>query len=261
MGSETPVRNQFGTIVGLQSKEEADTVQATLDASMQAVGAIPEVAPPSSIPTKRILPPPPSLRIEMIALVVVLVAVGLTFLSKGKSPVPQVIIPTLTAAPTRTPRPTMTPTNIIPINPRLVALSSITVYGDYDEETKIGSSPEGVSCTIAGQSPDGKWVYLICPAPTNKVWAKVEDLELTAEQRSVLLDSRIVSRVVPTVPAFSPSPVQGAGPSLAFCADRSSIWGTTHQCASTQAAADALADSEIERINGTAVAINQGATH
>ena len=45
MGSETPIRNQFGTIIGLQPKDETEHVQATLDASMQAVGAIPEVRP------------------------------------------------------------------------------------------------------------------------------------------------------------------------------------------------------------------------
>lgn len=257
MGSETPIRNQFGTIIGLQPKDETDTVQATLDASMQAVGAIPEVAPPSAPPAKRPLPPPPSLRIEMIALVVVLVAVGLTFLSKRNNPTPQIVMPTVTAAPTRTPRPTVTPTDIIPLNPRSVTLPAIALYGDYDEATKIGNAPEGLECFLTGQSPDRNWAYLECPAPTNYVWAKIEDLNLTADQRSVLLDSRVVGRIVPTVPAFSPPSTQGTGPALAFCADRSSIWGTTHQCAPTQAAADALADSEIAAINGTAVALQK----
>jgi hypothetical protein len=256
MGSETPIRNQFGTIIGLQPKEEADQVQATLDASMQAVGAMPEVAPPSAPPTKRPLPPPPSLRIEIIALVVTLVVVGFTFLPKRNNPAPSVSMPA-TAAPTRTPLPTVTPTDLIPINPHLVTLSAVALYGDYDEDTKIGSAPENLACTIAGQSPDGKWVYLICPAPTNKVWAKVADLGLTAEQRSVLLDSRIVSHVVPTVGAFIPPSTQGSGPSLAFCAERSSIWGKTRQCAATQAAADALADSDIGAINATAEAIRK----
>jgi hypothetical protein len=257
MGSETPIRNQFGTIVGLQPKEEADAVQATLDASMQAVGAIPEVPPPTAPPTKRPLPPPPSLRIEMIALVVTLVVVGFTFLPRRTSPAPQVSAPTVTAVPTRTLRPTVTLTNIIPINPHLVKLSAVVLYGDYDEVTKIGAAPEGLDCIIAGQSPDGLWIYLSCPAPTNKVWAKVSELELTAEQRSALMDSRIISRIVPTVPAFSPPAPQGSGPALAFCADRESIWGKTHQCGPTQAAADALADSEIGKLNATAVALNK----
>src|SRR5262249_6315194 len=162
------IRNQFGTIIGLSPKEEADAVQATLDASMQAVGALPEVAPPSTPPRKRPLPPLPSLRIEVIALVVTLVAVGVAFLSNQNNPAPQVTMPTASAAPTRTPRPTVTPT-IIPLNPRRVTLPAITLYGDYDEATKIGSAPEGVVCTLAGQSPDGMWVYLACPAPTNNV--------------------------------------------------------------------------------------------
>jgi hypothetical protein len=257
MGSETPIRNQFGTIIGLQPKDEADQVQATLDASMQAVGAIPEVAPPTVPPTKRPLPPPPSLRIEIIALVVTLVVVGLTFLPKRSSPAPQVSIPTVTTGPTRTPRPNVTPTNIIPINPRSVTLSTGFLYGDYDEEARIGAAPEGLTCTISGQSPDGKWAYLDCPAPTGQVWAKVPELELSADQRSALLDTRIVSRIVPTVPAFSPPAPQGSGPSLAFCADRSSIWGKTHQCGPTQAAADALADGDMGRINATAEAIQK----
>src|SRR6476661_272189 len=113
MGSETPIRNQFGTIIGLQPKEEADQVQATLDASMQAVGAIPEVTPPTAPPTKRPLPPPPSVRIEMIALVVTLVVVGFTFLP-GRSAPQHSSAPTITAGPTRTPRPSITPTNTSP---------------------------------------------------------------------------------------------------------------------------------------------------
>jgi hypothetical protein len=139
-----------------------------------------------------------------------------------------------------------------------VTLSAVALYGDYDEDTKIGAAPENIACTIAGQSPDGKWAHLICPAPTNKVWAKVADLGLTADQRSVLLDSRIVSHVVPTVGAFSPpSAPQGQGSSLAFCAERSSIWGKTQQCGSTQNAADALADGELGRINATAEALQR----
>jgi len=171
MGSETPIRNQFGTIIGLQPKEETDQVKATLEASMQAVGAIPEVQPPTTAPAKRPLPSPPSLRIELITAVVVLVAVALTFLSRGSRTPPPIRMPTVTAAPTATPRPTMTPTNIIPINPRSVTLAAVTLYGDYDEETKIGAAPEGLVCTITGQSPDGLWAYLECPGPTDHVWA------------------------------------------------------------------------------------------
>jgi hypothetical protein len=254
MGSQTPVRDQLGTIIGLQPKEETDTVQATLDASMQAVGAMPEVAPPSAPPAKRPLPPPPSLRIEIIAAVVMLVVVIFAFLPGRRSAPAPIALPSPTIPPTTTP--TTTPTNIIAINPRAVTLSTAMLYGDYEESTKIGSAPEGLVCTISGQSPDGKWVFLSCPAPTNRVWAEVDDLELTAEQRSVLLDARIVSHATHTVPAFSsPSAPQQQGPSLAFCADRSSIWGKTRQCAATQSAADALADGEIVKINATAEAL------
>ena len=42
----------------------------------------------------------------------------------------------------------MTPTTIIPINPRAVTLPAITLYGDYDEVTKIGLSPEVLTCTL-----------------------------------------------------------------------------------------------------------------
>jgi hypothetical protein len=257
MSREIPIRDHLGTIIGVRPKEETDAVQATLDASMQAVGAIPEVAPPSTPATKRPLPPPPSLRIEIIALVATLVVVGFAILPKRNSPAPQVSMPTVTVAPTVTPLPRVTPTNIISINPHLVTLSSVALYGDYDEDTKIGAAPENLACTIAGQSPDGKWVYLICPTPTNKVWSKVEALELTAEQRSVLLDSRIISHIVPTVEAFSPPSALIAGPSLAFCAERSSIWGKTRQCGPTQATADALADGQIAEIDATAAAINK----
>jgi hypothetical protein len=144
-------------------------------------------------------------------------------------------------------------------SPHKVILSTIMLYGDYDEATRIGSAPSGTACTLAGQSPDGNWAYLTCPPPTNSVWAKVAELGLNAKQRDNLRDIRVISRVVPTVPAFSPpSAPLGAGLSLAFCADRSSIWGKTHQCAATQAAADALADGDMGRINATAEAIQRG---
>ncbi len=254
MASSTPVRDLAGKIVGLQDNKEVDPVQATLDASMQAVGAMPEVTPP---PTTRPLPPPPSLRIEMVALVVTLVVVGFTFLPKGNSPAPHISAPTVTAAPTGTPLPSATPTNIIPINPRAVTLSAVALYGDYDEATKIGAAPVGIACVLAGQSPDGLWAYIECPVPTGHVWAKVEDLELSAVQRDTLLDTRVIARIVPTVPAFSPSAPPGTGPALAFCADRSSIWGRTRQCGPTQAAADSLADSDIRAINAAAEALNK----
>ena len=95
----------------------------------------------------------------MIALVVVLVAVGLTFPSKRNNPTPQVIMPTVTTAPTGTPRPTVTPTNIIAINPRLVTLSSVALYEDYDEPAKIGNAPENLECFLTGQSPEVRLAF------------------------------------------------------------------------------------------------------
>jgi hypothetical protein len=175
--------------------------------------------------------------------------------TQAPSQQPTIVLPTVTAIPT--PQPTALPSVVPQANPHEVTLSAITLYGDYDDATKIGPAQSGAVCTITGQSPDGLWAWLSCPAPTGTVWAKVEDLELTADQRSLLLDTRVISRIVPTVPAFSPSVPQGSGPSLAFCADRESIWGRTHQCASTQAAADALADSEMRRINEAAEALNK----
>jgi hypothetical protein len=59
---------------------------------------------------------------------------------------------------------------------RQVTLSPITLYGDYDEDTRIGLAPAALVCTLAGQSPDGNWAYLSCPVPTNQVWAKKEQV-------------------------------------------------------------------------------------
>jgi hypothetical protein len=256
MNQFTPLRDAAGNIIGMKTKGETDPVQQVLDASMQAVGAIPEVQPPVSAPAKRPLPPTPSFRLEIVVAVICLVVVGWTFLPR-RTVAPTPISRPPTVAPTRTPRPTVIPTTIMPINPRAVTLSTGLLYGDYDEDARIGTAPEGVTCMLSGQSPDGLWAYLACPAPTGQVWARVADLELSADQRSSLMDTRIISRIVPTVPAFSPpSAPQGVGSSLAFCADRDSIWGRTHQCAATQSAADALADGEMGRINATAEAMH-----
>lgn len=62
--------------------------------------------------------------------------------------------------------------------------------------------------------------------------------------------------LLPT-PVPPPAATPQAAPALTFCADRKSIWGETHQCASSQAEADALADAEIGRINATAEAIRR----
>jgi hypothetical protein len=64
------------------------------------------------------------------------------------------------------------PTVARPPSPYQVTLPPVPLYGDYDESTRIGPAPEGLACTLSGQSPDGAWAYLTCPAPTNAVWAR-----------------------------------------------------------------------------------------
>lgn len=118
---------------------------------------------------------------------------------------------------------------------RQMELAAIRLYGDYDERSKIGPAPAGLACTLAGQARGGEWAYLACPAPTGYVWARVGDLKLTGPQRAALGGTPVLSR-----------------PELAFCADRASTWGKTHQCAESQAAADALADSAIGAIDAVA---------
>ena len=258
MGSSVPIRDLAGKIVGLRSTEETDQVQATLDASLKAVGATPtsETTLPSATQMER--PQRPSWSTITTAIAVLSIGIVVIVLFWGRTPAPSrpSAIRQVPAMVLPTPQPTTLPSITPNQNPREVTLSPITLYGDYEEHTKIGAAPTALVCTLAGQSPDGNWAYLSCPTPTNQVWAKVGDLGLTAMQRDTLMNTQVISHMVPTVPAFSsPSAPQVAGPSLAFCADRDSIWGKTHQCAATQAAADALADGEMGRINATAEAI------
>jgi len=259
MSREIPVRNQIGKIIGLRPKEDIDPVQATLDASLKAVGATPT---PETIRTPATQPETlqrPSWRAIAMGIVLLSIGIVVIVLSSSRTPAPSrqsaILQVSATALPTR--QSTALPSVVPNQNPREVTLSPITLYGDYAEQTKIGAAPAALVCSLAGQSPDGTWAYLACPMPTNDVWAKVENLHLTSMQRDTLMNTPVISRMVPTVPAFSPpSAPQGAGLSLAFCADRDSIWGKTHQCATTQAAADALADGEMGRINATAEAIH-----
>jgi hypothetical protein len=259
MSREIPLRNEIGKIIGLRPKADIDPVQATLDASLKAVGAMPTTEttlPPATQPetSQR-----PSWRAIAMAIAVLSIGIVLIvlFSSRALTPSQPSAILQVPATALPTPQPTALPSIVPNKNPQEVTLSSITLYGDYEEQTKIGAAPEALVCTLAGQSPDGTWAYLSCPMPTNQVWAKVGDLGLTAMQRDALMDTRVISRIVPTMSAFSsPNAPQGAGLSLAFCADRDSIWGKTHQCAATQAAADALADGEMGRINATAEAIH-----
>src|SRR5690349_15815113 len=116
MGSETPVRNQFGTIIGLRPKEEADQVRATLDASLKAVGATPTIEPTATT-TKE----PQSLQRSswrMIGTAVAVLSVGVLaialFLGQTQAP-PQpstIVLPTVPVMPTA--RPTVLPSVVVP---------------------------------------------------------------------------------------------------------------------------------------------------
>jgi hypothetical protein len=239
------IRNKVNDIIGI-SPNSVNPVQATLEASLKAVGATPSI---EMVPTPTQITQPlqrPSWR--AIALGVAVLSIGVLYLSlfTGQTPTVSRAVPTVasTSPPTRAPTATAIP------NPQVVALPAIALYGDYDEGTRIGEAPKGIVCTLAGKSPDGAWVYLSCPAPANSVWAKVGDLELTAQQWDTLRGSHVLSRAVPTVAALSSPPAQAA-PAV-YCADRVSLQGKTHQCASSQADADALADRAIGIINGVA---------
>lgn len=176
-----PIRDRLGTIIGLQPKEQVDAVQATIDASMQTLGASPQPPAQPQAHTR------PALRFELGVVLLVILVVGV-WLSMGTKPLPPRIPLPPTSIATRTP------------NPSPVLTASVT--------------------------------------PTN---APTE--EPTSEPT-----------VRPTEETFSPPPPP---PEQLFCADRASQWGNTHQCASTQAAADAIADGEIGRINATAEAIQK----
>src|SRR5438874_8571014 len=82
MNQFTPLRDASGNITGMKAKGETDPVQQVLDASMQAVGAIPEVQPPTTTPVKRPLPLVPSFRLEIIVAAICLIIVALTFLPR-----------------------------------------------------------------------------------------------------------------------------------------------------------------------------------
>jgi len=255
MSREIPVRDLAGKIIGLQSGEEIDTVQATLEASLKAVGAFPTPQQPP-LPARKTQPPQrPSKNI--VATAIAVVSMGVLYFSfftgQRQAPSQVVSLPQSTVVQSPHPSPTALPRSTPQPNPQEVTLSPIALYGDYDENTLIGVAPDGIVCSFSGQSPDLAWAFLSCPPPTGQVWAKVAALVLTDTQRSTLLSFRIVARAAPTVPSFSPPiAAQQAGHTLTFCADRVSAWGSTHQCADSQAAADAQADAEIGKINAAA---------
>lgn len=205
MSRAIPIRDLAGKIVGLRAEtEEVDPVQATLDASLKAVGATPSAEVKADPNARAKAPTPPSLLTIATGTVIVTVwVVGLVLLAGRSQPTPRVVP---LAVPTATSSPTVRPT----------ASSTLT--------------PE--------PSPTAA-------QPTPTVVPPTDTLE-------------------PPQPAFSPPPAAPAVAPLSFCADKSSLWGKTHQCASTQAAADALADAEIGKVNAngqaTATALKATAT-
>jgi hypothetical protein len=109
--------------------------------------------------------------------------------------------------------------------------------------------PSQSSIVEASPSATGTLAPTATPSPTATVGATP-----TAYEEPTIVPE------VPTVPAFSPPPPQAPVGTLGFCADRYSIWGKTHQCGDSQAAADALANEQIAAINATAEAINAANT-
>jgi hypothetical protein len=107
MGSQTPVRNQFGTIIGLQPKEEADPVKATLDASLKALGAVPQDATTRTSTAKPQAPQKPSWNALAMGVAVLSIGILVIVLSSGgrEAPIASVRLPTALPA---TPQPQAT---------------------------------------------------------------------------------------------------------------------------------------------------------
>lgn len=173
-----PIRDRIGNIIGLQTKEEIDAVQATINESMKTLGATELTSPPT--------PSVPVLRFELIALlfVVAVVALGIA-VSRNQEPRKVVLPSTETAVPTATRTATAEPT---------VTITRDATQASTDEPT---ATPESTSLLEP--------TFALAPPPQPEV--------------------------------------------IWYCADRFSDWGNTHQCATTQQEADALADAEIHRIN------------
>lgn len=127
-----PIRDRLGTIIGLQSKEEVDAVQATIDAAMQTLGASPQSPAQPQARTR------PALRFEL-AVVLLVIFVVTVWLSIGQKQLPPTKLllttavvtispspsPTLTATVSTTPsyEPTEQPTSEPPAHPTEAAFS------------------------------------------------------------------------------------------------------------------------------------------
>jgi hypothetical protein len=195
MSRSIPIRDAAGNIIAMQQEAEAqDAVQATMAASLQAVGATANTEPRREAGTKPQPPPLPSLlRIALSAAGVCVWVAGLVLLS-AQTQHPSRMLPTVVA-------------------------------------TQTAAS---------------------APAPT---------LTATAAPAPTTVPPATIAEPTPGA-AFSPPPPAPAP--LTFCADQRTLWGETHQCAATQAEADALADAEIGKVNAngqaTATALKATAT-
>lgn len=136
MSRSIPIRDLAGKIIGLRDENEPDPVQATLDASMKAVGAPSSVeeAPHPATNPKRDVKPPSLLRIVVGVVVVTAWAIALVLLAGRTQTAPKgapmlvttttrTTTPTASATstssptiePTATPRPTEVPTDAVPL--------------------------------------------------------------------------------------------------------------------------------------------------
>lgn len=112
MSRSIPIRDLAGKIIGLRDENEPDPVQATLDASMKAVGAATsaEAAPQATAKPKPDPQPPSLLRIVVGSVVVAAWAIALVLLAGRTQPAPKVA-PAHVATTTRTATPTASATS------------------------------------------------------------------------------------------------------------------------------------------------------
>ena len=190
MSRSIPIRDLAGQIIGLRDENDPDPVQATLDASMKAVGVPTNTQVQPETTKKRATPAsPPLLRIVIGVVIVTVWAIGLVLLA-GRTPSAPRIAP--------------------------AALPTVEVATNTLAVTQTATL-----------------------SPTTEPTATAPPTEIPTE--------------LPTdIPASLPPPVPP--PAALFCADRYSLWGETHQCASSQSETDAIADAEIARINAEAEA-------
>ncbi len=136
MSRSIPIRDLAGKIIGLRDENEPDPVQATLDASMKAVGVPSSIEAPPHPATnpKRDFKPPSLLRIVVGAVVVAAWAIALVLLAGRTQPAPKgtpmlaatatqtatpeasvTSTPSPTIEPTATPPATVVPTDVLPL--------------------------------------------------------------------------------------------------------------------------------------------------